>query len=78
MINKKHFLTEREANLILFLKKSNTPVNINKLQKEVWGHLSKLETHTVETHIYRLRKKIKEIFDDDNFIISTKNGYKIN
>ena len=77
-INKKHFLTEREANLILFLKRSNTPVNINKLQKEVWGHLSKLETHTVETHIYRLRKKIKEIFDDDNFIISTKDGYKIN
>jgi len=76
--NKKLFLTERESNLILFLKKSSNPVNINQLQKEVWGHISELETHTVETHIYRLRKKIKQIFADDEFINSTQNGYKIN
>ena len=71
-------LTEREINLIIFLKKSVGPVRIDTLQKEVWGHESKLETHTVETHIYRLRKKIKEKFDDVNFIISLKDGYKIN
>jgi hypothetical protein len=76
--NKKLFLTERESNLILFLKKSNIPVNINKLQKEVWGYVSELETHTVETHIYRLRKKIKETFNDGNFINSTKSGYELN
>ena len=76
--NKKLFLTERESNLILFLKNSASPVNINQLQKEVWGHISDLETHTVETHIYRLRKKIKEKFDDNGFIISTQNGYTIN
>ena len=76
--NKKLFLTERESNLILFLKNSENPVNINQLQKEVWGHISDLETHTVETHIYRLRKKIKEKFDDNKFIISTQNGYTIN
>ena len=76
--NKKLFLTERESNLILFLKNSASPVNINQLQKEVWGHVSDLETHTVETHIYRLRKKIKEKFDDSKFIISTQNGYTIN
>ena len=76
--NKKLFLTERESNLILFLKNSVKPVNINQLQKEVWGHMSDLETHTVETHIYRLRKKIKEKFDDSKFIISTQNGYTIN
>ena len=76
--NKKIFLTERESNLILFLKKSTKPVNINQLQKEVWGHSSKLDTHTVETHIYRLRKKIKEMFNDDNFINSTQDGYEIN
>ena len=75
--SKKLFLTERESNLILFLKNSASPVNINQLQKEVWGHISDLETHTVETHIYRLRKKILKIFQDDNFIISTKNGYQI-
>ena len=76
--NQKLFLTERETNLILFLKNSENPVNINQLQKEVWGHISDLETHTVETHIYRLRKKIKEKFDDSKFIISTQNGYTIN
>ena len=71
-------LTEKEANIITYLYKSNLPVKINQLQKEVWGFKSKLETHTVETHIYRLRKKILEIFKDNNFIVSKKNGYKIN
>jgi len=47
------------------------------LQKKVWGHTSILETHTVETHIYRLRKKIKDTFNDEKFIISTEKGYKI-
>ena len=75
---KKLFLTERESNLILFLKRSNNPVNTEKLQKEVWKHVSDLETHTVETHIYRLRKKIKEMFNDEDFIKSTQNGYEIN
>ena len=70
-------LTEKEANIIIYLYKSNLPVKINQLQKEVWGYKSKLETHTVETHIYRLRKKILEIFNDNDFIISKKNGYKI-
>ena len=76
--DKKISLTEREANLILFLMKADTPVSINTLQKEVWGHASELDTHTVETHIYRLRKKIKTKFEDENFIISSQNGYKIN
>ena len=71
-------LTEKEANIITYLYKSHLPVKINQLQKEVWGFKSKLETHTVETHIYRLRKKILEIFKDNNFILSKKNGYKIN
>ena len=71
-------LTEREINLILFLKKSNSAVNVEELQKEVWDYGSELETHTVETHIYRLRKKIKEKFNDNNFIISLKEGYLIN
>ncbi len=71
-------LTEMEANVILFLKKSNKPSNVKKLQKNVWGHVPNLETHTVETHIYRLRKKIKDKFQDDNFIKSFKDGYQIN
>ena len=70
-------LTEREANIIIFLINSKKPVKISKLQKEVWGHNSKLETHTVETHIYRLRKKINKAFSDNSFIKSSKSGYTI-
>ena len=70
-------LTEREIDIILFLKKQNQPKKIEILQKEIWHYSSDLETHTVETHIYRLRKKIKEKFNDDNFILSYKDGYSI-
>ncbi len=70
-------LTEREADIIVFLSKAKKPVKISKLQTEVWGHNSKLETHTVETHIYRLRTKISKQFKDDNFILSSKQGYII-
>ena len=70
-------LTEREANIVFFLKNSKKPVKISKLQTEVWGHNSKLETHTVETHIYRLRKKIFNVFKDNDFIKSSKSGYII-
>jgi len=70
-------LTEKEADIIIFLKKSAKPVSINELQTQVWGHSSKLDTHTVETHIYRLRKKISNKFNNDDFIKSTKSGYII-
>jgi len=70
-------LTEREIDIILFLKNSKYPQTIESLQKNVWGHNSNLETHTVETHIYRLRKKINNIFKNEKFIISTLDGYKI-
>ena len=71
-------LTEREIDTILFLKNQNKPANVDVLQKEVWKYGEDLETHTVETHIYRLRKKIKDTFNDDLFIQSKKNGYIIN
>ena len=70
-------LTEKEIDIILFLNRQNIPQSINKLQSKVWGHTLELETHTVETHIYRLRKKIKEKFDDNKFIISLDEGYLI-
>ena len=70
-------LTEREIEVILFLNKHKKPIKVNILQKEVWRYSEDLETHTVETHIYRLRKKLKNIFDDDNFIESLKEGYLI-
>ena len=70
-------LTERETDMILFLNNSNKPVNVETLEKEIWQHSSELETHTVETHIYRLRKKIKDEFGNDDLIKSNKNGYTI-
>ena len=71
-------LTEKEANIIVYLFQSDNSVSVDRLQFDVWGYRSKLETHTVETHVYRLRKKILKKFNDNNFIISNKNGYKIN
>ena len=70
-------LTEREIDIILFLKNQTEPKTIDILQKEIWHYSSDLETHTVETHIYRLRKKILNTFNDKDFIISEKNGYQI-
>ena len=70
-------LTEKEINTITYLSNSNKPVGIEELQKMVWGYQSDIETHTVETHIYRLRKKILNTFNDNEFIISKKNGYQI-
>ena len=70
-------LTEKEVNIIIYLSRMGNPVSIEELQINVWGYKSELETHTVETHIYRLRKKIVKNFKDENFIISKKNGYQI-
>jgi len=75
--NKKLKLTEKEVNTIIYLLNSQNPVSPMELQKNVWGYQSDLETHTVETHIYRLRKKILDFFGDNKFIMSIKNGYKI-
>ncbi len=70
-------LTEREINFILFLKNSNSPQNIKSILKSVWNYSPNLETHTVETHVHRLRKKIFLHFKDDNFIKINKKGYFI-
>ena len=70
-------LTEKEIKTIIYLSKSNKPVSIDELQEKVWSYQSDIETHTVETHIYRLRKKISKTFKDNEFIISEKNGYQI-
>tara|TARA_B100001121_G_C18614411_1_gene586057 strand:- start:508 stop:1071 length:564 start_codon:yes stop_codon:yes gene_type:complete len=70
-------LTEKEINTITYLSNSNTPISIQELQEKVWSYQTDIETHTVETHIYRLRKKILNSFDDNLFIVSKKNGYQI-
>ena len=70
-------LTEKEISSIIYLFSAKKPVKVNELQLKVWGYHSDLETNTVETHIYRLRKKILKKFKDNNFIGSTNNGYQI-
>ena len=70
-------LTEREMEIIIFLNESKVPKKITDLQNKVWGYSSELETHTVETHVYRLRKKISDSFNDEQFLISTDDGYLI-
>ena len=75
--NTKLKLTEKEINTIIYLSKSENPVSVEELQEKVWSYQFDIETHTVETHIYRLRKKIFKTFNDNNFITSEKNGYQI-
>jgi len=70
-------LTEKEIEIILYLNEYKTTHNVLDLQKNIWGYSSEIETHTVETHIYRLRKKISDKFNDQNFILSHQNGYFI-
>ena len=70
-------LTEKEIEIILYLIKNKMKHNVLDLQKNIWGYSSTMETHTVETHIYRLRKKISDKFNDENLILSHKNGYFI-
>ena len=76
-VNLKLKLTEKEVSIILYLSSMKKPVSIDELQKHVWMYQGDIETHTVETHIYRLRKKILKTFKDENFIISKKHGYQI-
>ena len=76
--NLKLKLTEKEVNIIMYLSKIEKPTTVEELESEVWGYQPDIETHTVETHIYRLRKKILKTFNDKNFINSKKNGYQIN
>ena len=70
-------LTEKEIDLVIYLNNSELESSSIDLQKKVWKQSGDLETHTVETHIYRLRKKIIDTFNDNNFIINTNKGYKI-
>ena len=70
-------LTEREVDLLIYLNDTKKENSTLDLQKNVWKQSADLETHTVETHIYRLRKKINDTFNDRHFILNTKNGYKV-
>ena len=70
-------LSEKEINFLILFSKSKKPISKNFVLKNVWHYSSKSETHTVETHIHRLRKKILEKFGDNSFIKNNKKGYYI-
>ena len=68
-------LTEKEIQLLELFLSYNKPISKNKILDEVWKYSEDADTHTVETHIYRLRKKIKSKFSDEDFILNNKSGY---
>jgi len=70
-------LTEKEINFLILFSQNNQPLSRNFILKNVWNYSSKSDTHTVETHIYRLRKKFLEKFKDSNFIKNNDKGYYI-
>ena len=70
-------LTEKEIELLELLLNKPESISKNKILKEVWKYVAEADTHTVETHIYRLRKKIKSTFFDNDFILNDKNGYSL-
>ena len=70
-------LTEKEIEIILYLFKNKQKCSVLDLQKNIWGYAEDMETHTVETHIYRLRKKLSNKFNEDSFILSHPEGYFI-
>jgi hypothetical protein len=70
-------LTEKEIEIILYLHNSKKKHSVIDLQKNIWEYSVNMETHTVETHVYRLRKKIMDKFNDNEFILSDKKGYFI-
>ena len=70
-------LTEKEINFLILFSQNDQPLSRNFILKNVWNYSSKSETHTVETHIHRLRKKFLEKFEDNNFIKNSDKGYYI-
>ena len=70
-------LSEKEINFLILFSESNKPISKNLVLKQVWNYSEESETHTVETHIHRLRKKIYEKFGDNKFIKNNKSGYYI-
>ena len=70
-------ITEKEIDFLCNLKNSKSPLSKKYILEKIWFYSPGTETHTIETHIYRLRKKINDIFEDKNFIKNTKNGYSL-
>ena len=68
-------LTEKEIQLLEIFLENKDPISKDNILSTVWNYSAEADTHTVETHIYRLRKKIKNHFNDATFLKKNKNGY---
>jgi len=75
--NNEIILTEKEIQLLELFLNNKKPISKKKILSSVWNYSSNADTHTVETHIYRLRKKINDKFSDEDFIVNTKDGYSL-
>ena len=72
-------LTEKETNILrLLLRAGGETVARDKLLEEVWGYNSQVTTHTLETHVYRLRQKIEDDPSNSELLITEAGGYKLN
>lgn len=71
-------ITQKETQLICFLKQRNEVVSRDELLSELWGYVAGLDTHTLETHIYRLRQKIEIDPSKPKYILTHGDGYKVN
>ncbi|MFK4824767.1 response regulator transcription factor [Paenochrobactrum sp. BZR 588] len=71
-------LTEKEAAIIKYLYRSGTQVvGRDELLEEVWGYNSGVTTHTLETHVYRLRQKIEKDPANVSLLVTESGGYKL-
>jgi len=70
-------LSEKEVDFLILFSETQDPIKRDLVLKKVWNYSDETETHTVETHIHRLRKKILDKFNDSNFIKNNKKGYYI-
>ncbi len=69
-------LTEKEQEILLYLfDKNGKGVKRDKLLQDIWGYVDGVETHTLETHIYRLRKKIEDDPTNPKILITNDEGY---
>jgi DNA-binding response OmpR family regulator len=71
-------LTEKETNILKYLQRAGSTVSRDVLLHEVWGYNPAVSTHTLETHIYRLRQKIEKDPSRAQLLLTESGGYRLN
>lgn len=68
-------LTDKETDILLYLSRLKTPASRDELLREVWQYKDGVTTHTLETHIYRLRQKLAQLLDNKDVLLTDEGGY---